>query len=82
MEKRLERLMAFGLQGVEGFYSEYTPEQREFVLGLAEKHDLFVTAGSDYHGRNKTVILGGNGLSEATEVPKGLSGFIERVSGR
>lgn len=82
MEKRLERLMAFGLQGVEGFYSEYTPEQREFVLGLAEKHGLFVTAGSDYHGRNKTVILGDNGLSEATEVPKGLSGFIERVSGR
>lgn len=82
MEERLTRLLGYGLQGVEGFYSEFTDEQRGFVLGLAEKHNLYVTAGSDYHGRNKTVRLGCNGLDKVTSVPKGLTEFVERVSGR
>ena len=28
------------------------------MLALAERNDLLITAGSDYHGTNKTVALG------------------------
>lgn len=79
MEDRLKRLMDFGIKGVEGFYSGFTPKLCQMMLRLAEKYDLYVTAGSDYHGRNKLVILGDNNLPEKSEWPKGLTEFIKKV---
>ena len=79
MEQRLLRLMDYGLQGVEAFYSGFTQEERQEVLSLADKYDLYVTAGSDYHGTNKQVRLGDTGLSVSGEYPCGLLRFLERV---
>lgn len=39
-----------GLSGIEAYYSLHTSEQTAFYLRLAEKYDLLVTCGSDYHG--------------------------------
>ena len=58
IESRVARLKASGLMGLECYYSKYTPEQKEIMLSLADKYNLFVTAGSDYHGSAKTVRLG------------------------
>jgi len=55
---RVERFVAVGLQGLECYYSTYTPEQKRIMLSLAERFDLMITAGSDYHGANKPVQLG------------------------
>ena len=79
MEERLRRLTGFGLQGVEAFYSGFTKKIRDEVLSFAEKFDLFVTAGSDYHGSNKLVRLGDTGLPAPEEYPLGLVRFLERV---
>lgn len=79
MEHRLRRLMDFGLQGVEAFYSEFTPSLQVEMLAFAEKYDLFVTAGSDYHGTNKPVILGETNLRADTPIPDGLLRFLEKV---
>lgn len=79
MEERLKRLMDFGIKGVEGFYSGFTPKLCQMMLGLAEKYDLYVTAGSDYHGKNKLIALGDNNLPEKSEWPDGLTRFIEDV---
>ncbi len=79
MEERLVRLMGFGLKGLESFYSGFTPKITNEMLGLAEKYGLYVTAGSDYHGRNKLITLGDNGLSEDTVYPEGLKRFLEDV---
>ena len=57
LEARLRHLLAFGLQGMEAFYSGFTPQLRDENLALAEKYGLYVTAGSDYHGSNKKVSL-------------------------
>lgn len=78
MKDRLKRLMTFGLRGVEAFYSGFTPKLTKEMLGLAEKYDLFVTAGSDYHGKNKMVLLGDNGLECAEECPSGLINFLKK----
>ncbi|MBR4236503.1 MAG: PHP domain-containing protein [Clostridia bacterium] len=80
MDKRLKRLIGFGLQGVEAFYSGFTPELTAETLGFAEKYGLYVTAGSDYHGKNKHISLGSTHLSEAAAIPDGLVRFLERVS--
>ena len=79
MEARLKRLMEFGLEGLEAFYSGFTPKLQDGNLLLAEKYGLYVTAGSDYHGKNKMVELGDTGISDLSEAPKGLLDFIETV---
>ena len=77
MEARLRHLLAFGLQGMEAFYSGFTPQLRDENLALAEKYGLYVTAGSDYHGSNKMISLGDTGLDNCPERPEGLLRFLE-----
>ncbi len=79
LEARVRRLMGFGLRGVEAYYSGFTEKLRGEVLALAERHGLYVTAGSDYHGGNKLVVLGDTGLPEASEHPPGLRRFLRDV---
>lgn len=78
MEERLKRLVGYGLQGVEAYYSGFTPRITREVLGFAEQFGLFVTAGSDYHGGNKMIDLGDTGLDFADELPEGLLRFLAR----
>ena len=80
MEQRLRRLIGFGLQGIEAFYSGFSPKLQAEALELAEKYRLYVTAGSDYHGKNKLVMLGSTGFDQTMEVPDGMRRFLEEVS--
>lgn len=77
MDRRVRRLMDCGLRGLEAFYSGFTPELHAEVLALAERYGLYVTAGSDYHGGNKSVRLGDVGPGEASELPEGLARFLK-----
>lgn len=53
-EKCIEILkLAKHLDGVECYYTTYTPEQTEFMLKAAKEFNLIVSGGSDYHGTNK-----------------------------
>lgn len=79
MDRRLKKLIGFGLQGVEAFYSGFSDKLRGEVLGFAEKYDLYVTAGSDYHGTNKLVKLGDTGLEPGMEMPRGLERFLKKI---
>ena len=78
MENRLKKLMEYGLKGIEAFYSGFSQKLRNDALSLADRYDLFVTAGSDYHGTNKLVKLGDTGLLKETEYPKRLKLFLAR----
>lgn len=77
MEKRVRKLVEMGLKGIEVFYSGFSKELREEALSFAEKFDLYVTAGSDYHGKNKSIPLGKTGLSPEDALPEGLVRFLE-----
>ncbi len=54
---RLDRLVSSlkteGLMGVEAFYSTYTNQDVRDMLRLADKYDLLLSGGSDFHGTNK-----------------------------
>ena len=76
MDERLRHLMEFGLQGVEAFYSGFTPRLCREMLSFAERYELYVTAGSDYHGTNKMVLLGDTVLDDPDEWPEGLRRFL------
>lgn len=79
MDQRLRKLIDFGLEGVEVFYSGFTDKLRSEMLSFAEKYDLYITAGSDYHGSNKLVVLGDTGCDNAAEGPQGMRRFLDRV---
>ena len=81
MDARLRRLIGFGLQGLEAFYSGFTPRISRDMLAFAERYGLYVTAGSDYHGRNKLISLGDTGLSHDTELPADLRRFLSDAAG-
>ena len=79
MDARIRHLMAFGLQGLEAFYSGFTPKLSREILDFAGRYGLYVTAGSDYHGKNKLISLGDTGLDGAAERPEGLERFLRDV---
>ena len=82
MEARIARLKEMGLQGLETYYSGFTNKLRSEILSFAEQFDLYVTAGSDYHGKNKLIALGDTELGAPDEWPKGLRAFLDDVRSR
>ncbi len=79
LDRRIRRLIDFGLEGVEAFYSGFPEEIRREVLSCADRYGLYITAGSDYHGLNKTIRLGDTGLDEFSFVPEGLHRFLHDI---
>lgn len=59
-EERLDILIAelkeAGLMGIETIYSTYTVADERLIRGLAAKHGLLLSGGSDFHGANKPSI--------------------------
>ena len=49
------------------------------MLKYAERYELYVTAGSDYHGTNKLIDLGDTGMEYSIPVPEGMERFLERA---
>lgn len=51
---QLKELMNNGIRGLECYYSRYSQNEIQFLLEQSKKHHLLVSAGSDYHGTNKS----------------------------
>jgi predicted metal-dependent phosphoesterase TrpH len=50
LDSLLEILQRWGLFGMECYYSTHTPKEAEMLVLTANRRDLFITCGSDYHG--------------------------------
>ena len=46
------KLTEVGLDGIEVFHHSATEERQKFLKKIAEKNDLVITGGSDFHGEN------------------------------
>ena len=77
MENRLKYLIGYGLQGVEAFYSGFSPKLIRQMLEYADRYDLYVTAGSDYHGSNKLIELGDTGMENIPEAASCVERFLQ-----
>ena len=58
---QLKAMMDFGIQGLECCYSRYTEEEIAVLLKTARQHQLLISGGSDYHGKNKDTKLAQTG---------------------
>ena len=67
-ESRLENLVAklkeAGLQGIEAVYSTYASSEERDMRRLADKYDLLISGGSDFHGNNKPKLDMGTGYGK------------------
>lgn len=71
LEERLRDWIGWGLDGLEIYYSQYTPEDAAWTLAMTEKYNLIGSGGSDFHGISKPdVHLGVTHTGEA--VPDGV----------
>lgn len=68
-EYLLQDILKLGLDGIEAFSSYHRPEQAQAFYRAARDHNVFVTCGSDYHGKTKPAIsLGQHGCTMPEEV--------------
>lgn len=61
----IEPLAAHGLDALEAYHTDHTPEVQEDVLATARRLNLAVSGGSDYHGDDSRRPLGGVTLPES-----------------
>lgn len=49
-----------GLVGIEAYYKDYSADEIENLVSMAEKYDLITTGGTDYHGLDNSneIMLG------------------------
>lgn len=57
----LQEAVAAGLDGMEVYYSLFTPEQTQNACRIADSFGLLYSGGSDFHGNNKPDIFMGVG---------------------
>lgn len=74
----LKSLIPYGLDGVEGYYTDYTLDMERRYRALAQGLGLVISGGTDYHGANKPHIAIGRGRGEL-EIPYSvLDGLRQR----
>ena len=53
LDKLVAQLKGVGLAGIEAIYSTYTSAEERQMRALADKYDLLISGGSDFHGTTK-----------------------------
>lgn len=88
-ESLLKRLIKYGVVGLEAHYPKHDEEITRFLIHLSSIHDLIITAGSDWHGKNYTPdrIIGFeiedydfDRILESFHLPKRKIGNLRKVS--
>lgn len=64
LDKLVSDLKAAGLMGIEALYSSYTQQDERDMRRLADKYDLLLSGGSDFHGVNKPGLDLGTGYGK------------------
>lgn len=84
LREYLRELIPYGLDGIEGYYTDYTPDMDRRYRAMAEELGLVISGGTDYHGANKPHIAIGKGKGNL-EIPysvlEGLKARHKEVHG-
>ena len=74
----LKEMISCGLKGIEVYHSSHTKEEMKYFLEIANKYNLLVSGGSDYHGKTvKPNIELGSGKNNNIKI-KSLS-LLEKI---
>lgn len=61
LDRQLIKLKAWGLKGMECYYSSHRLTDTRRLAAMAKQRQLIITAGSDFHGEefDKNIVIGG-----------------------
>ncbi len=65
--------------GIECYYTTFSDEQINEVLDVAEDHNLYISGGSDYHGKNKPDVDVGSGFGNLVIDDKIIDLWYDKV---
>jgi predicted metal-dependent phosphoesterase TrpH len=74
----LIELKAYGLDGIEGYYNEYTSEMQDKFQSMAKELGLKISGGTDFHAKMKPHIEIGIGQGNM-KIPYSVLENIRRV---
>jgi predicted metal-dependent phosphoesterase TrpH len=69
LARYVEDLAGKGLQAIEVYHSDHSPENVAYYRSLATRFGLGITGGSDFHGANKPLISLGTGCRHNLNIP-------------
>ena len=78
LREYLKELISYGLSGVEGYYTDYTPDMEQRYQTMAKELGLVISGGTDYHGANKPHIAIGKGTGNLQIPYSVLEGLQKR----
>jgi predicted metal-dependent phosphoesterase TrpH len=61
LDELIQNLIKIGMRGIEVYYPEHSSEQIQHYTELADKYDLLMTGGTDFHGSITPKIEMGTG---------------------
>ncbi len=64
LEDLIITLKEMGLKGIEVYYPQHSPERIGYYMKIANRHNLLMTGGTDFHGRIKPEIKMGSGTGD------------------
>jgi hypothetical protein len=76
----VEDLAGLGMRAIEVYHSDHSPENVSYYASLAERFDLGMTGGSDFHGANKPLICLGTGKRNNLNVPDSLAENLKSLA--
>ena len=82
LQKLIDRLKAVGLQAMEAVYCTHSPSEENKMRALADKNNLLISGGSDFHGNAKPGLELGTGYGKLyvpVEVLKALKARKEEL---
>ena len=67
----LKEMVSYGLKGIEVYHSSHSKEEMNYYLEIANKYDLLISGGSDFHGKTvKPDIELGTGKNNNIRIKK------------
>ena len=80
LEAYVRELVSYGLDGIEGYYSEYDEAMQNEYWSMAEKFGLAISGGTDFHADMKPHISIGTGMGNLS-IPYSVLENIKRTVG-
>jgi len=78
----VEDLAGLGMRAIEVYHSDHSPENVSYYASLAERFNLGMTGGSDFHGANKPAISLGTGKHNNLHVPDAVMENLKKLAVR
>lgn len=78
LDDLLSELKEYGLNGIEAYYTEYSDENIIQFRALAQKHGLYYSGGSDFHGTMKPMVKLKSGYSDL-HIPYSILNNLKRL---